>query len=139
MEVNNCDEKESVYNSKEKVSGDKKEVTLEQSVETIVHIIMDLAARKKREEAKSSSSNSAEKLEMEKEDSLDLNETGEVMEEVSKVIKEFDKTRTSVDKYSWESESEQDDDEKTTKCSDMFVYMFYKLPSMIFSCWKRKK
>ncbi|XP_023209904.1 uncharacterized protein LOC111612862 isoform X2 [Centruroides sculpturatus] len=81
MEVNNCDEKESVYNSKEKVSGDKKEVTLEQSVETIVHIIMDLAARKKREEAKSSSSNSAEKLEMEKEDSLDLNETGEVMEE----------------------------------------------------------
>ncbi|XP_023219917.1 uncharacterized protein LOC111621896 [Centruroides sculpturatus] len=102
---------------------------------------MDLAARKRKEEPKSSSSDFAEKLSMEKEDSLELTETGEVMEEVSKVIRKFDEAKIDNDKYTWESESvkDDDDDEKTTKCSDIFVYIFYKLPSAIFSCWKRKK
>ncbi|XP_023241783.1 uncharacterized protein LOC111640009 [Centruroides sculpturatus] len=103
---------------------------------------MDLAAQKRKEKPKSSSSDLDEKLEMEKEDSLELNEIGEVMEEVSKVIRKFDEEKTNDDdRYSWESESLKDDDDenKTTKCTDIFRYLFIKLPSVIFSCWKRKK
>ncbi|XP_023238753.1 uncharacterized protein LOC111637483 [Centruroides sculpturatus] len=141
MEFIECNKGEEIINSNVQVSGDEKKVTLQDSVETIVHIIMDLAAQKRKEESKSSSSDFAEKLSMEKEDSMELNETGEVMEEVSKEIRKFDEAnKTDNDRYSWESESlkDDDDDNKTTKCSDIFVYIFYKLPSAIFSCCKRK-
>ncbi|XP_023244023.1 uncharacterized protein LOC111641996 [Centruroides sculpturatus] len=141
MDNINCEEKEEVINSNEQVSCDEKKVTLEESVETIVHIIMDLAAQKRKEVPKSSSSDFADKLSIKKEDSLELTEKGEVMEEVSKEIIKFDEEKTGDDdRYSWESESvkDDDDDKKTTKCTDIFRYLFIKLPSVIFSCWKKK-
>ncbi|XP_023212981.1 uncharacterized protein LOC111615772 [Centruroides sculpturatus] len=141
MDILSCDKEIEDNNPNEEVAGDQKEVAMQDSVETIVHIIMDLAARKRREEAKSSSSDFVEKLNIDQEESFELNEKGEVMEEVSKTINEFDEAKTGDDRYSWESESMQDDgdDRKTTKCSNIFCYLFMKLPSVIFSCWKRKK
>ncbi|XP_023231162.1 uncharacterized protein LOC111631193 [Centruroides sculpturatus] len=99
MSLPNCDKEIEVDNSNERVSCVSKEVTLEDSVSVIVHIILDLAARKRREEAKSSSSDSDEKLGVDPE-SLALSEEMVALDKEKiknkEILKKNNKLRESI-------------------------------------------